>query len=149
MALKVASTETVTPKNIATRILETLEHGWGVGCEGGCAKKMWISKREWRPVDFKDLTKGYIEIINTAPGRRICTTCKFAKDNGITVPQDGRVTPDFTTTEWLTFGTFSIGHHTNPNGVYVGSTIYDGTKIVKSYSTKGWAMKAWTKITTK
>lgn len=146
MALKVVSVEVITPANIASKIIETLEHGWSVACEGGCDKKMWVSAKEWRPVDYADLSKGYSEIQYSAPSRRMCAGCKWAQDNGITVPQDGRKTPEFTTTEWLTFGEYSIGHHTNPNNVYVGSTIYKGNTVVKAYNTKGWAMRAWSKI---
>lgn len=146
MALKVASIETVTPANTAKKIVETLEHGWRVKCEGGCAKIFWIPNVQWKPVDYKKPDLGYVEQRFTAPGRRMCTGCKFAQDNGIKVPQDGRKTPEFTTTEWLTFGEYSIGHHTNPNNVYVGSTIYKGNEIVKAYSAKGWALRAWNKI---
>ena len=73
--MNIISTTEIGPAYTATTIIETTPHGWGVACEGGCGKNMWVSRKEFRPVDFAKPNGDYNEIVYIAPSRRTCALC--------------------------------------------------------------------------
>lgn len=64
----------VAPEVQSTRVVETLDYGWVVGCESeGCAHRVLVANADWRPVSFADPDGPATETRYSAPRRRRCS----------------------------------------------------------------------------
>jgi hypothetical protein len=77
----IVSTTTQAPARQALLTLDTrvdngVVQGWTTACEGDCDTRFWISARQLTPADFSDLSKGYHEVVFTAPRAMVCTNCR-------------------------------------------------------------------------
>jgi len=74
--MEIVGTEQITPARIATTIVRNTSLQWVVECEGyGCANRIAVSKRTYRPVDPTEPDGPHIKTEYTAPGARRCAVC--------------------------------------------------------------------------
>lgn len=137
--MNIIESKTVTPEFIATEIIETTSHGWGVACEGGCGKNMWVSRRQWQPTNYAKPNGDHIETVFTAPSRRTCALCGIP--NGVK-PIKTAVNKNI---DVLTFGFYEMKTYKIDGKVQKIVICENGVEI-KTFKSVGWANRAWGKI---